>query len=114
MKEYKKKRRTEEYRMDNAPIKTKKYFNSSERWRGKREIEKKQKEIANININEIRFDLEQELHSKCDINLVYVVEFNLLITLYHLGFGWDEDYYSCECENLDILSDEEILIRAGY
>ena len=44
MKEYKKKAATIEWMLDKKPKKINKQLNSSERWRGKREIEKALKE----------------------------------------------------------------------
>ena len=113
MQEHKKKRRMAEYYTDNAPIKTKKYFNSSERWSEKREIAKQVLDSVDFNIHEIRCSLEFDLSNLCQAKESESFECRLAQTLYSLGFG-RHDLYKCKCEDLDELSDHEILIRAGY
>lgn len=113
MKEYKRKIWQEENSCDHSVKKFKKNFNSSERWRGKRNAEKEWKEFNNVDVNNLRWNMEIEQGDKCWEDECLGFANRLADTLYNLGLG-KFNLHICTCEKLDDLSDEEILKRAGY
>jgi len=111
MREHKRKRLAEEQSLDMRPNKIKKQLNSSERWRGKREINKQQD--TRIDIATLRWNMEVVQGDKCWEEESLGPAARLSETLFRLGLGVHE-LYICTCENYDLLSDEEILKLNGY
>lgn len=106
MREYKRKRLAEEWSSDIRPTKIRKQLNSSERWRGKRDIEKQLEELK----HEPHLDREDEWNRgidqyynstpcvKCMTDHHYLDKLGL--TFHRLGFivltDHGRDHYSCK------------------
>ena len=112
MREHKRKRLAEEQSLDMRPIKIKKYLNSSERWRGKREIDEQYGEHQ-PDVDNLRWNMEMEQSNKCWEEESLGPAARLAETLFRLGLGVHE-LYTCTCEDFTTLSDDEILKRNGY
>lgn len=113
MKEYKRKRLAEENCLDASANKVRKQLSSSERWRGKHQAEKEWEEFYNVDIGNLRWDMEVAESEKCWEDECLGPANRLAGTLERLGLG-RYNLHDCTCENFDELSDEEILKRNGY
>ena len=111
MKEYKRKRLSEEQSIDAKPTKIKKQLNSSERWRGKRDINKQLDELNNEpyqdKIDQWNQEIARHYNStpcvKCLMD--HAVLDKLGQTFYRLGFvvltNYGRDTYSCKHKESD-------------
>ena len=118
MKQYKRKRKIIANSRDSEGCNDlRKSLNSSERQQGKRESEDGKKEYSTIHdkaaIMHMRWDYEEDLTSKCTNEERFGPAAKLGGMLKKLDIG-DFNLYKCTCENVDRLSDEEILKYFGH
>ena len=115
---YKKKWIANEYYSDNRdkPSKHSKYFNSSERERGKLEAVSQLKEyemaIDPETLSRLRSDYEHDMAWECSQEEFKGLTSELSRLLSKLGIGRFK-IYKCTCPKTEDITDEEILRNAG-